>query len=389
MAQVKELFEARTDHGIQMIDGVCFVTQSPLSRLTQSQKYIFDSILSLFGKDIAENIFVLITFADGKRPPVLDALEKAKIPFTDSFMFNNSALFESEDSKGKFSKMFWKMGEESFQNFFHKLQTVDPKSLQLTTNVLRIRGLLEVTIEGLQEQVVVGINQLNTIKQEGEVLQRHRNDIQNNRNFNYEVEEVVMEEVRLGPGEYVTNCLTCNITCHFPCRIPEDKDKDRCKAMDGTGNCTVCPKNCHWTMHRNAGFRLEATRQKIAKTYEQLKRKFEIAKKEATSQKAVLEKVKNKFVELRKSVNDKIQAVRKCINDLEKFALRPNPLSDIEYIEQLIAAEEHDLKYGWQDRIKLLKTFREEAQMIKDAKTGTLEPFKDTEEILRSFDVYN
>uniref|UniRef100_A0A8K9UXL9 Fibronectin type-III domain-containing protein n=1 Tax=Oncorhynchus mykiss TaxID=8022 RepID=A0A8K9UXL9_ONCMY len=52
--------------GIDHIDAVCFVVQASLVRLSPSQRYIFDSILSIFGKDVAENILMLVTFVDGK-----------------------------------------------------------------------------------------------------------------------------------------------------------------------------------------------------------------------------------------------------------------------------------------------------------------------------------
>lgn len=389
-SQMNDLFQSKTNNGILTIDGVCFVTQSPLARLTPTQTYIFDSILSMFGKDIANNIFVLITFADGKTPPVLDALKKAEVPFNSHFKFNNSALFEpnNEQSKDKFAKMYWKMGEQSFKNFFDHLKSVDQKSLVLTAEVLRTRNILGVTIEGLQRQVTDGMNQLNTIRQEGEILKRHRTDIEENKNFDYEVEEVVMTQIPLDQGQYVTNCLMCNYTCHFPCYIDDDKDKQKCKAMGGKENCNVCSKKCHWSNHRNAPFRLEALKKKVQKTYQQLKDKYEIAQKEEKSQTAVLDKVKNKFKELKKEVADKLTKVRKCINDLDKSALKPNPLSDIEYIDLLIHSEESQLKFGWQDRVQLLQSFRKEAEVISQAKLGKA-PFDDydSDEILKQFDI--
>uniref|UniRef100_A0A4W5K5Z3 AIG1-type G domain-containing protein n=1 Tax=Hucho hucho TaxID=62062 RepID=A0A4W5K5Z3_9TELE len=66
--------------GIDHIDAVCFVVQAPLVRLSPSQRYIFDSILSIFGKDVAENILMLVTFADGKHIPVLEAIKAANLP---------------------------------------------------------------------------------------------------------------------------------------------------------------------------------------------------------------------------------------------------------------------------------------------------------------------
>ncbi|XP_039598579.1 uncharacterized protein LOC120519888 [Polypterus senegalus] len=97
--QIRECFSS--PQGVQHINAVCFVVQASQARLTHTQKYIFDSILSIFGKDIANNI--LITFADGQRPPVLDAITESNILFPKDdkgsplfFKFNNSALFANK-----------------------------------------------------------------------------------------------------------------------------------------------------------------------------------------------------------------------------------------------------------------------------------------------------
>ncbi|KAK7909320.1 hypothetical protein WMY93_014004 [Mugilogobius chulae] len=53
---------------------ICVLCNSVCSpRLTATQQYVFDSPLHL-GNDVAENIRVLITFADGELPPVLEAI---------------------------------------------------------------------------------------------------------------------------------------------------------------------------------------------------------------------------------------------------------------------------------------------------------------------------
>ena len=79
--------------GIDHLDGIGFVTQASLARLTPVQKYMFDSILAMFGKDMASNIFMMVTFADGNKPLVLDVIKAAAIPFQKSFKFNNSAVY--------------------------------------------------------------------------------------------------------------------------------------------------------------------------------------------------------------------------------------------------------------------------------------------------------
>ncbi|KAL1279439.1 hypothetical protein QQF64_026112 [Cirrhinus molitorella] len=106
--QIQEFFSA--PRGIDCIDAVCFVVQASLARLTPTQKYIFDSILSIFGKDIAQNIIFLVTFADGKTPSVLEAIKVSEMPCSTNafgeplhFKFNNSAVVCTNNESAEFA----------------------------------------------------------------------------------------------------------------------------------------------------------------------------------------------------------------------------------------------------------------------------------------------
>jgi len=48
-----------------------FVVKFSTVRLNAYQKYIFQSVLNLFGKDVANNFCFILTFSDGGDPPVL------------------------------------------------------------------------------------------------------------------------------------------------------------------------------------------------------------------------------------------------------------------------------------------------------------------------------
>lgn len=77
--QLRNLF-ANQD-GIGEIDSVCFVVHSALTELTSRQRWVFDSALSIFGKDVAENIRILVTFADEQQQPVLEAIKVSGVPY--------------------------------------------------------------------------------------------------------------------------------------------------------------------------------------------------------------------------------------------------------------------------------------------------------------------
>ncbi|XP_042284315.1 uncharacterized protein LOC121908403 isoform X2 [Thunnus maccoyii] len=153
--------------GVSEIDAVCFVVPAALTRLTPSQYYMFDSVLSIFGKDVAENIRVLVTFADSQRPPVLEAINASGVPCPKTkdglpahFKFNNSVLFadnkssaangmDGNDEDEGFDQMFWNMGTQSMKRFFAALNVIDTKSLTMTKEVLRESGDVTKLLEAL------------------------------------------------------------------------------------------------------------------------------------------------------------------------------------------------------------------------------------------------
>ena len=124
-------FNTSSDKGIDHIDAVGFVVDAGFVRLTHTQRYIFDCILSLFGKDMQDNIFMLLTFADAHEPYALGAIKAANLPYNNYFTFNNSALFTKYDDR--FGAMYFQMSSESFESFLKNyLPTVKSQSLTLT-----------------------------------------------------------------------------------------------------------------------------------------------------------------------------------------------------------------------------------------------------------------
>lgn len=129
--QIRQLFHEQSSKGIAFVDAVSFLVKAPDARLTHSQKYIFDSILSLFGNDIKENICCLVTFADGNTPPVLDALKESNLLFDPYFPFNNSGLFANNAANAiSLAPMFWDMGTNSFKRFFDHIVKNHPKAFR-------------------------------------------------------------------------------------------------------------------------------------------------------------------------------------------------------------------------------------------------------------------
>lgn len=371
-AQIKELFSLKGDCGVDQIHGIGFVAQAPLARLTPPQKYIFDSILAIFGKDIGDNIFMMVTFADGQRPPLLDAVKEANIPFCKSFKFNNSTWFADNSSVGEsFDKLFWNMGTTSCSEFFKVFEKVESKSLQLTREVLKERAQLETFIQGLQPKIRAGLSKIDQLQQEEDILAKHEAQIRENQNFEYQVTETRQRKVDL-VGEYVTNCLTCNYTCHYPCHVAADTEKYKCSAMKSAvpeeSSCAVCPGQCSWQTHVNNAYRFELYQESVTKTSDDLKQRYDQAIHGKSKVESMIVNIRNEIKQLDDTVLDMIRQVQHSLRRLEEIALKPNPLSEVEYIDLLIESEKQEAQPGWKQRVQYYEKVREEAHLLSKVK---------------------
>ncbi|XP_071347812.1 uncharacterized protein [Trachinotus anak] len=374
--QLRNLFSAEL--GVSEVDAVCFVAQASLARLTPAQKYVFDSVLSIFSKDVAENIRVLVTFADGQRPPVLEAINASGVPCPKTkdrlpvhFKFNNSALFahnkssaDGDDEDENYDRMFWNMGSKSMTRFFAALNEVDTKSLTLTKEVLRVRQQLENLVEDLHKQVKLGLAKLEEIKETEEQLNELEAEITRNENFEFEVTVTKAVQIDLsGTGKYITSCLKCHFTCHEDCPY-ENEDIKCCPAMGSNGHCTECPGKCHWRVHLNQKYKWEYKEVKEKGTVEELEEKYLNALEAKTVVEAQIEKLKDDFDLVQAEVVTLMLRSAQCLNRLKETVLKPNPLSTPEYIDMIIEGEKSETKPGWKQRVQSLLDMREKAEIM-------------------------
>ncbi|XP_071833385.1 uncharacterized protein [Apostichopus japonicus] len=401
--QIRNFFTTQGDEGIDHIDAIAFVTQASLPRLTPTQRFIFDQVLALFGKDISENIFLLVTFADGLKPPVLEGVKMAGIPYKKYFKFNNSALHAENTSVTRkqhrpptnngnesgsdiddddFNEMFWEMGEKSFQTFFTNLNNTQAKSLLLTKEVLNERHHLETQVAGIHQHIRTGLNKLEQLRIEVDILLQHETDIEMNKDFTYTVTEETVKTEQIRRGTYITNCLTCNFTCHYPCSIPDDEKKKRCAAMDrAQGVCKVCPARCVWNVHKNMTHKFVIKSVTKTKTAEELKARYEAANGEKLTAEELVKNVIEDFESVQLKVLFNTEEVRKSLERLKEIALKPNPMSHVEYIDTLIMSEESECSPGWKDRKKQLVDLRQKAETLHLLVKPGFDPFEEYKKI--------
>jgi len=365
--RIRNFFPELQEQGKGTIDAVCFVTRSQIST---NQRYIFDSILSIFGKDVKDNIVVMATFADENEPPITTALNEANVAYTKMFKFNNSALFENiVCNRGNQSTRNWSLSSENFRNFITHFLQLPKRSLKLTSNVLDTRRMLTTIISGLKPLICKGLEDMNNIKKEKNFVNDLQNEMQENKTFVFKRTVNKSKKMDLEEGKHVTNCLTCSKTCHYPCKIPDNKAKEGCASMKN-GFCTVCHKKCHWSKHKNNGYRIEWYEEEEEITNEDMKRKYDFAKNEKLTKEDMIRKMEEEYQAKHQNVKAMMEKARECINFLDENALKSSPLSSVESINLMIISEEEEKKPGFSERIEILEEFKQDAELIERAKTG-------------------
>lgn len=384
--QIRNLFS--NNFGVNDIHAICFVAQSALARLSATQRYVFDSVLSIFGNDVAENIRILVTFADGQIPPVLEAINKAEVPCpkTDDgnpahYKFNNSALFaENQTTAMGFDEMFWNMGKASMRSFFNALDKTEPKSLTLTKEVLQERKRLEESVDDLERKVKEGLAKLDEIQQTEDQIKKHEAEIERNKDFviTLKVNKPFQEDIS-GTGNYITNCQECHYTCHYPCAIPDDAAKAGCAAMGSDGNCTKCTGKCHWSKHYNQKYRWEYKEVMEKRTVDEVKCNYLKGTQKKKTTENLVSMLKQKYREFKDNVTAMVRQAMGFINRLQEIALKPNPLSAPDYIDMLIESEKNKHEPGWKNRVESLEEMKKKAVLLARVGEGheILEPRDD------------
>ena len=360
--------------GILSINAVGFVTQASSARLTPTQKYIFHSILSIFGKDIASSILLMATFADRKTPPVVGALQEAGATFRKCFRFNNSALYPEEDDEDddsldsedaeqtNFDEIFWGLTMNSFKEFLEELFHMDSRQLNLNE-----REQLKLRLQGLKLQGLWTVAKIEELKEEEKIVNQHIADINANQEFNYTVDAAKPRPVEHNVES--TNCTKCWFTCHENCSCPLSADEEEVNCVSVQKRiCTVCPGECNFSYHTRSAVKYEFCIVKDKRSSETLMKQYSMTPDEYNTD-TLVAKLRNTVAAQYSEMFRYIRDVQQTTARLNELSLRPNTtISSRDCIEMLIHMEETRKEWKFNQRVKRLQFIQREAELLFDSR---------------------
>ncbi|XP_029693982.1 uncharacterized protein [Takifugu rubripes] len=358
----------RSEDGIHELSAVGLVLKGSENRLSDRLLYIFDSVLSLFGKDVKNNIIALITHSDGRKPKnALKALKDAKIKCAKDekkqiihFLFNNC---QKEDRSEDFEvlKNADNTSMKGLSGFTRFLAEIEPQKLKMTTAVLKEQIRLEACIKNLQERITFLEMKQSEIHKTREALANCEQKMKKNENFRVEVDKVYKEKMNINRGmwwlvlyEGATCCTVCEENCHHPGCTMSWSPK-YCEVMK-RGHCTSCTGMCPVSAHVKEGWIYVNKTKKDKMTLQDMKEKYEANKAESESKLSLLE-ILEKEVKLLEMDKDKmLNESFQHVEALEKIALNFLSLSTVGVLDFLVSKLGESNKTEMKKKLEVIKS---------------------------------
>uniref|UniRef100_A0A3Q2VDF5 Septin-type G domain-containing protein n=1 Tax=Haplochromis burtoni TaxID=8153 RepID=A0A3Q2VDF5_HAPBU len=338
----------KSEDGVHEVHAVGLVMKATDNRMNDKPRYMFDSMMSLFGKDLEKNIVALITHSDGRKPKSpLKALEKAKIKCAKNeknqpiyFLFNN-CQDEERTEEEEFLKQANEISARGMKLFTAFLEKGEPQKLYESVEVLRKRINLTACIENLKQRITTKETKQTELKQIQNALQENEEEMKRNENFIVEIDEVYKDKEPVDGGIWglvfyqgVVCCTVCEENCHYPGCTMAWKPQ-HCEVMKD-GKCTSCTGKCPATNHVKEKYKFVTKTRKVQKTMKDMKQKYEKNKSESENYLSVLENVEN---EMKKNTAEKTQLLDESYQHvvrLEQIALKADSAYTIVHLDFLI-----------------------------------------------------
>ncbi|XP_038136590.1 uncharacterized protein LOC119780581 [Cyprinodon tularosa] len=354
-----------SEGGVEEINMVGLVVKASVNRVSSRLRYIFDSVMSLFAKDLENSIVALMTFSDGRLPrDALQALEAADIKMAKNekgqplhFLFNNCQAETRDEEEEDSIEYAWRQTAKGLEKFVNFLEKTGPKKLKTTKEVLNSQIRLTASIHNLQERIKSAEKMKDEIEKTKIMLERFEKDLIDDKNFTIEVIENYKSLESYNPEsswswlilgyDGVTRCEICEENCHYPgCTMAWVAS--HCVVMSN-GRCNVCTQSCSAEKHVKDTQRYVNKTRTVKKTLDDVKKKYTASVRDTSS---VLRALDQKMEEVEKEITQWLDEAFRHVLKIKENALSVRTVSTEAYLGVLIRRMKQE---GDVSKIKILE----------------------------------
>ncbi|XP_063048823.1 uncharacterized protein LOC134442712, partial [Engraulis encrasicolus] len=331
----------RSEKGVREITVVGLVVKVGQNRLTDSQSYILNAILSLFGNDIDKRMVPLITHSDGMSVDnIIASLDKAEVPYAKDnrngkpvyFMFNNRQSEAYEKGFEDLHLSAWELAYRNMELFLKFLNDWDETQVRMTEDVLRERKGLEALVSKLQDDIEMEEGKQNELWQTQKALEENRTKLDKNKDFTFLVEETFMDKAPIDLPWYMLTtkamcCTVCKENCHYPgCWWLDDLFK--CSVMKD-GRCTVCTGKCPVSNHVRERWFYKPKKRLVQKNTVDLRKQY-------GKQENIAKNLEKEINESKVQMKKLLEEAYNCIDKLECIALQKDSMCLLIHLDFLM-----------------------------------------------------
>ncbi len=358
-------------HSTLELDYILITIKANTTRWTYANQYVYDRVQEIFGKDAKERFIIMCTFADGQEPLCIGAL-KDKLHYEEYFCFNNSALYipaEGSNSNNN-TKFFWKLGIENVKKFLKEIQNknLPPLSLRLSKQVMSKRNWLYENVKSSQKRVNQGFKMLDYSKELLDAIKKNKKLIDENGSFTHKVIKKVERTVYLNNNYQF--CDNCKQICCQVCKWPQNEPYSMCTYFNpnschyNAGGCPICPSHCNRYSHSKVNKYIMYDEKEETEVIKAKKDLYDDGQKNLSMSDCLLNETIEKMRKEGENMLKEMKEIKNSLDELDRIALKPRVLTNVEYFEQMIDFEKEKKSPGYTKRIEGLQIMKEQAEQL-------------------------
>lgn len=362
---------------LSTINAIFFVVKSSDTRLTSHQKYIFSSIISLFGKDIKENFLALITFFNGTNTPsAVTTLEQSEfkdiIPSISKpwyLCFDNELIFGDADDE--LVEVSYNRVKKNYKALCDKITSLKRKSLKLSKENLDLREKIKIRCSALEDLLREQMDKLGEIEEQKNFIEQNEKEINSKKIKFIPKKRIELEPKKLENDQKATICNVCKFNCHYPCKDTTiggfDVLKYTCQIWSWGFDCIACPNKCAQSCHTLSDYIY------VKKEYTDYVKVDSIINNSKNINainlaKDLLKKLKEEEKVLRQKITLNQEEIKEKYAELKRIAINYTSYqTTIEFLKELIEEEKRNRLEGYEKRVSLYeKMINENENLLKN-----------------------
>ncbi|XP_030635198.1 uncharacterized protein LOC115816381 [Chanos chanos] len=357
----------KDEDGVKEIDMVGLMVPASHTRLTDRTCYIFDTVLSLFSREIQNNVVLFVSNSDGlpaknisdiaKEMGLPCARNKKKEPV--HFFFANRQTETFGKKYENIEKTLYECSETNIKSILTFLETVETKDLQMTESVLQKRKQLNDAVKDCSDHIDFIERKHHELREVENAMQIHKKEMEKNKNFTFEVDEPYKAKVPIETTPLQAKEATCCSVCEENCHAEGCwwvRDLSWCSVMKN-GYCTVCANKCHYTDHVKENKVYVHRTRKVKMINPEMKQRYEAHEKENGRKLTVRNEIQDDLDKAGKEKTRLAEEAYQCIISLKQMALNAISLSTHQHLDFMIERME---ELGRSERVEKLMSLKEE-----------------------------